>query len=405
MLVVFAMILATGACEESTSGADRVAPEVDAGSDGSIDRGPDASDAKVDPSDDAGPGTTVSEYVACARAAVNKCGDFADACGPTCTAMVECMLRCSSLSCQEACFHAAKAPSAAPFKACLLDRTRDDCRVANAFVTGMNSYAQRVCANNQFCAPALFSYRYRDLDDCQARVASELAPIILAPGSGVTGLRLIDCGLALDAQSCDDFFSARRVFACVIRGTRVLREPCIFDDQCESGFCPRKPGFCGTCALAPSAGEACAAGDRCGLGMICNDGTCAYQARFGQTCSATRPCESNYVCSGTCRAQATTPGAACGNATTSPTCDETAGVTCVSGTCRTFVVHGTGESCGLSGSTLYVCRNNAPCSGNKCQAPLKTGDACSLTQGPECVPPDECIDSKCTPPPAANACP
>ena len=398
------------ACEESTSGSDQVALVTESDAGAAADAAGSDAGSVAPPARDAGgqPDGATPELPACTKCAVDKCKESLTSCGQACAVAAACIASCTTATCQDDCARDAAIPEAAPFKACLVTSCSNECPAARLMSQGISSYAQVDCAKFASCFPRLFLYRFKDLAECQTRATAELARQALLPGTGHSGVGLIDCALATSQLSCDDYMSARARWACAVRGTRANGQPCSDDAQCESGLCPSADLSCATCAATPAPGGTCAAGDRCGFGMICTAAkTCVYPVREGDACDAARPCEDPFYCSGGfCEAAPTAPGELCGTTYGIPDCDYRRGLYCsnaTAGTCLEYFAAGPGKTCGVATGGQLVCVRDAPCTGSVCGNPPTVGQTCNSTQG-FCAYPEQCVNARCVAPPAASAC-
>jgi hypothetical protein len=412
LLLVPVGIVAVAACDESTTGADKILDAVtDAGGDAP---GFDAARPPVDASDD-GPGRpTDPEVSACLACAVDSCREPLVECGDPCIEALECMERCTTVSCQDACLRDLDVGGVVlDLKICMADRCGELCPAQRSLLAGVTLLANAGCRRLLTCAPGIFGFIYASEADCREREIEKYLFQAFLPGSGGTGLRYADCADATEALSCDDFLSARADFACAIRGKRAVGEPCADHAQCESGYCPSANYDCGTCRNPPQIGQPCGTGNWCGKGERCQlgasgtTGTCVRPARAGEPCGATAPCESPYFCSGTCKLLASTAGAPCGSATASPFCNDQIGLVCsdaTSGTCIRFESVGAGEACSVTADLARLCRRRTVCASGRCVAAPKEGEACNDTTGPYCTSPELCENGKCIGLPSPDAC-
>lgn len=384
------------ACEESTSGADRVATLA-------VDGGSSDTDADADSN------TSASR---CSTCAATNCRSEIDTCGDACAPALACVLDCrDDAACEEDCLHDNDAAKMLPVKSCLLTSCAKTsaCGSALALLTELAGIVHEECAKYDSCAHAHLVYRFGDVATCEQRVALGYTFRAFLTDTGLSSATLRACKTSIGALSCEDYFSSRSTSgACAIQGTRANGRGCYDDVQCQSGFCSSEGWSCGVCSDPPTSGSACKSG-RCPAGMQCTANTCLTTARNNEACSATRPCEDPYRClSGTCKAPSTTVGAMCGTTTTSPNCDWRAGFLCTSatsGTCATYAAGGAGATCGVISGVYRICRNGAACVSSQCSAPPAEGGACDATNGPSCTYPDLCVASKCVSPPSPSSCP
>lgn len=389
-----AMLLLFAACEDSTSGADRVRAVDDAGDAAVV---ADATTSETAAPDALAP----SACVACANA---KAGEELANCGEACDSAMACIASCVSSDCEARCFRNAATLNATRFKVKLLSTCQKECTSIFDLAAAVTEYGAAFCARSTACAPALFPYRYPAGSSCPIQTASELFWSSLLPGSGVSGTVLRACAQTIASLDCTDFLSPQLDLACQVRGTRLTGQSCLGDAQCETGFCPSVDRGCAQCTIAPAEGQACI-GRRCAAGLRCTTGnSCVRTARVGDACT-TRPCEPPASCiAGVCQAPSATVGTPCGAGTVG--CDNENGFICPNAatpTCAPFVAVGAGETCGPTGGTFRICHHALACAAGTCPPIPKPGDAC--TTDTTCSFPDRCIQSKCTALPPTDSCP
>jgi hypothetical protein len=152
---------------------------------------------------------------------------------------------------------------------------------------------------------------------------------------------LTACARGIRNQVCDDFLSGNTP-ACIAPGTKNNGETCLWDEQCQSGFCGAHDlaidEHCGTCSPRPQETDPCASD--CGLlfdlphGLTCaldstGAGQCVPMASEGASCDSVR-CETNLICtpSGGLAKTCTVPSATVGDG-----CDVQVGPFCYARSC------------------------------------------------------------------------
>ena len=179
-----------------------------------------------------------------------------------------------------------------------------------------------------------------------------------------------------------------------------VEEPCLTNDECESGLCVG--GFC-----APPGVEVCETNDECESGL-CLGGFCAPEGV--EVCEANEECESGLCIGGFC----SPPGAlmAC------EADDECESGLCVGGFCAPpgTVVCETNEECESGMCVGGFCAQDPPfgamCETNEeCESGMCIGGFCSPPGAVACETNEECESGMCEegfcrqePPPGAVAC-
>lgn len=211
---------------------------------------------------------------------------------------------------------------------------------------------------------------------------------------------LTACARSTEVQTCDDYLTGNTP-GCSVHGTKTNGQTCLWDEQCQSGFCTGSAlnDHCGTCSPQPAAGDPCVSD--CGLlfqlplGVVCVSDTagarqCVPLGSAGTSCDSA-PCETDLICtpSGgstkTCSVPSTTFGDAC--STQGPFCDSRRGLYCNSGThsCELPRTVSEGETCGAPGDgSLVLCDARTYCSRAAPTDPTGTCVAASLPDGFQC---------------------
>ncbi len=120
-----------------------------------------------------------------------------------------------------------------------------------------------------------------------------------APGASNLKSEIAACTAALSSAvtTCDQ---AAIAASCGLRGTLAEASPCIFNEQCASGFCLNggRPDSttselgCGTCLRLVPLGGICGVDDTCDGDAYCSNGLCAGYAKEGEPCDSA----SNVLC-------------------------------------------------------------------------------------------------------------
>jgi hypothetical protein len=264
------------------------------------------------------------------------------------------------------------------------------------------------CTRLMTCSPSVFSRRFSSLAQCVMGHTQVCLNSFAASQNSNSDDRLEACAAALPTQDCTTFLADVTVGPCQPSpGPRADGQPCAFAGQCSSAYCNIPAGSnCGGCAAQPKAGDAC--GDCGTLGLVCANGTCVAPLAAGASCDRmTAPCVSGTVCvgggattMGSCRAQATTAGAACdARRRTAPDCSRDADLYCATGgTCMTAASAGQGMMCGQINGVLTLCASGG-CFGQMagmpgtCASPAPDGMPCDSVNGPGCQLPARCVGS------------
>lgn len=214
---------------------------------------------------------------------------------------------------------------------------------------------------------------------------------------------LTTCARNMAAQACDDFLTGNTP-GCFAPGAENDGETCLWDEQCQSGYCDL-PNLaigehCGTCSPHLSAGDPCL--NRCGLlfdlphGLACaldttGAGQCVPLGSEGTSCDSVR-CETNLICTPasnstrTCSVPSATFGEAC-DPQLGPFCDTRRGIYCNPNThsCDLPRIVGEGETCGATGDgSLTACDARTSCGRVASTDPTGTCIALFLADGSAC---------------------
>ncbi len=188
--------------------------------------------------------------------------------------------------------------------------------------------------------------------------------------------------------NCNDLSNMGEVAACAatFTGTAAVGAVCGVNEECASAWCSKKDSNCsqGTCQTKLAAAAACAGGDTCVTGYICNGGTCVANtpAKIGEACgsvSCVAGAYCNYNASNVCAAVGDV-GATCQQAS-----ECKSGLTCKTdptGTGNCAAAAKVGDTCTISlGSN--ECGKGLACVGGtvgtpgKCGAVVAVGGACT----------------------------
>jgi hypothetical protein len=158
----------------------------------------------------------------------------------------------------------------------------------------------------------------------------------------------------------------------------------------------------------------------CVADAYCDNATskCTAKLGAGSACTSVSQCKSPLICGSNKQCKQPAMGGAGANCdpTESQTCNSLMGLECdkTSKKCVASPTPGPGQQCGLlqtDGGTVFAfyCSGGAKCvdhtSGpNTCMLPVADGASCTLTDGPLCLFPAECVAGKCTLP-NSTSCP
>lgn len=199
-----------------------------------------------------------------------------------------------------------------------------------------------------------------------------------------------------------------------MKGTLADGAVCENDVQCVSGSCVKPPmaaSPCGTCTARAPLNALCENNVKCDWDLVCAGTTCRTPAAKDAACVKGQ-CLGPYRCvGGVCKDPVQVDGACADNAADDDWCDGTKLLFCKrtvpaapAGTCKAVGIAAVGQPCGIVGNELVICGAGASCEGpngsRTCKAKAADGVACDTNLGPSCSDPAECINGKCTLPPA-----
>lgn len=275
------------------------------------------------------------------------------------------------------------------------------------------SYAAKVCAAQQTCAPFSFSSSWATLTDCTSRKSAACKARATAPDTGLTAGDIDACAATIAQLDCSVMSIADTRPACLPKaGKRAIAAACGDDSQCQSTYCrPVGGGPCGTCAPRAAEGMPCNTSADCQADMACvataSVKKCASRALVGDKCDATHVCISPAVCQGGKCQGPVAAGASCD--TGSKNCDAGKGLYCHEKklVCSAYKVVATGAACGYFDGDFVRCDAASTChleSGGQgtCVGVPKAGESCSTGELVPCVAGLVCDAGKCgTPNPAS----
>jgi hypothetical protein len=255
------------------------------------------------------------------------------------------------------------------------------------------------------CSPIFLQMLYGSPAVAQQRMRL-LCRYAELPGSNFPRRPVGPCLAAMRTFPCADYFDGLLPAACLAPGDYPAGSRCIDGGQCQSGFCDLSApaGGCGQCARAPQAGEPCAAGQLCGVGLRCtNSRICRARGDLGSTCAGGEPCRETLACLGGSCARKGAPGAACA---AQVDCDMPNGVACNPNT-RQCISFRLGPSCGVApdGSAVF-CQAAGTCREGQgpCDPAAADGESCDPNFGPNCMLPATCLEGRCQLPPYDARC-
>jgi hypothetical protein len=261
------------------------------------------------------------------------------------------------------------------------------------------AFAKAFCGQIQKCSAAVMRITFGDQATCETRLKPSCITRLKNPGTTLTTNRLDACAQKFMAQTCADSSNHVVPEECKpLMGALADGTPCGDDGQCKSAYCKKAGGA--TCGVCATMGTTCAANTDCPSGLVCANQTCVMNGAMGATCDAGHPCSYGLKCiSGTCQ---TPPGLGqmCMPSTTGGTCDQSQGHICnLSSVCQEVGYGKAGEACGFVNSTYVVCEKSGRCTSmlmGNCLAAAADGAACNVQDGPDCLPPAQCVNSVCT---------
>jgi hypothetical protein len=274
-----------------------------------------------------------------------------------------------------------------------------------------SAYAR--CTRFQTCSQTVLSYRYGDVNMCEAVFKGFCLANLAAPSTGQTPDGVEACAQRIPNWDCNDYiFTLNPPPECQeADGSLANGAGCAFAAQCQSGFCAITPGAaCGECAPTPAVGASCAQLTSCGLGQECNIDslTCDLPAAPMASCAPGQACVVGYECvglstandtPGTCQPAVESTGGACSQSTAE--CDFYAGLTCNNQTkqCAVLQLAGAAAPCNYVSGSLQetFCSAGAKCNvptgslQGTCTGSSSLGGPCDLVAGPTCIAPSRCI--------------
>ncbi len=247
------------------------------------------------------------------------------------------------------------------------------------------------------CSENTFLSVYGDMHLCESTYAETCEIDARAPGSGMTPTSIDACAHA-ESSDCAQILGDPAL-ECTPPGTRADGDPCARGAQCRGRLCAmeNRGDRCGRCAVLPRENEPCYRGAVCSAGLACWDHVCKPKARLGEACAGFLTCEMGLDCvKRRCSAHAKRGEACDFLATEAPNCDD--GATCVDGRCVAEKLAQAGSPCGQE----ITCIGGTYCSiHDGCRPEAHEGERCNHEEGPYCMAPAVCVDSKCrTPHPA-----
>jgi hypothetical protein len=263
--------------------------------------------------------------------------------------------------------------------------------------------AAALCNKLNSCAAPLITAQYGDVMTCQARGVITCPAGLMAPSTAATPAKLDDCAKSADSLNCGQLFTRDTPAACVpAAGKLAAGSACGDDAQCTGAYCKKPAGqVCGVCSTRAAAGAACTLDADCDYKLACANSACVAYGAAGATCDAGHPCGLPDICKGGVCAAPGQAGQACTPSAGGGDCDQTAGLFChpTMRTCVTVMFVGAGQACGLVNGNVVACSGSGRCKLNglmgTCLAPAVDGAACDTTNGPDCMPPAQCVNSVC----------
>jgi hypothetical protein len=270
------------------------------------------------------------------------------------------------------------------------------------------------CSNSQNTAGASIVHTFGSLENCVMQETLACTNGLSAPKTGNNAALVESCATAYSTYSCNDFFNNNPPSVCAPTGPGANGTACSFNAQCTSGYCSgTKNALCGSCAVAPSAGDSCASSS-CGHGQSCVASTeqCEPVGSAASSCTDDTPCGNGLSCvgndtatstPGTCMAAVAQLSASCGGAMAG--CNGTEGLFCAGAsgakTCIAITYVGDGMPCGDISASEHVeciaggCYTTTGSAGTgdtgTCRADVTDGSPCDTALGPACQTPARCV--------------
>lgn len=286
-------------------------------------------------------------------------------------------------------------------------------------VAACAEYAAAWCERYESCVRVQFRSIYGTRERCVERTTLACPALSMVPGTARTASTVEACASDLTRQTCGEWLLVLPS-SCAPPGAEADGTRCSTDSQCESAYCHRAEGSCGTCAQLEPEGSACdRAAKNCEQGLWCNAGCpteqpdcdenttghCARRLEQGAPCEATSDCDRALICKG---GYCTTPLQLGDPCLFGGGCDLQADLMCVAAndthTCAQASYAMPGEPCDLS-RAIYCLASSAcipsatdPSSGT-CGETIADGEACN--PGQRCMAPARCQKGICalpTPP-------
>lgn len=281
-------------------------------------------------------------------------------------------------------------------------------------------YFAAFCPKINECDPFVETALFGDVAACLARLPAHCADGLATFGSLGTPGAQEACAKAIGAAKCDDLFQGKLPAACVIApGAIANGNPCNDHSQCQSTFCGKSNGPCGTCGPPAVAGVSCA-NINCATGYTCSGAKlCVAYALSGDACDeypgsapGSHPCLPGASCKGagktkmgTCQPSLALAAACDPNQQTTPNCDGLRGYFCnsVSKACDQVTIAHAGDPCGFFAQTGKVgacvagghCKTAQGQFSGTCMAAAADGAPCDLGNGPDCLFPAKCTGGIC----------
>jgi hypothetical protein len=305
--------------------------------------------------------------------------------------------------------------------------TTSDSAASDDITTACAAFANVYCSKYSSCDEIEFGNYFGTLGTCEQRFEQFCPDQYSAPGTTASPSDVKACAEATSDLTCGQFLTGVLPPACQVpAGSESMGAPCEYSGQCSSGFCSVASGFCGTCQVGASIGQACESMFGCTSGLVCantscpiDGGPCAgalhpicFKPRGeGGECDNNPDCEPPLICVGGACTSLLPEGSPCDGGG----CDITEALYCAAKadggaqTCvqATFVAAGAECNsttspptlCGASGSCQSV--TGAAASVGTCVAAAADGQSCANAQ---CLPPALCISGTCQAPPPASSC-
>jgi hypothetical protein len=265
---------------------------------------------------------------------------------------------------------ASAAPSAAPVPAAHLENVVEPC----------GDFAKAKCAREEKLLTYWFVVHYGTREHCEERLQQLCLADARLPGMKLDAAAIRICAAGVDKSRS---FDTRPLDCKIPNGVAAGNQPCIYDEQCNSGWCEKARdalrGFCA--ASVPSkAGDLCPR-QRCGPGLACRDGKCVEADAGEPKPCGDRPCGGTRKAGAPCEpwddpldSKACAPGLVCGEE--SKRCMK--------------VKYGA-----LGGPCEDGCKGGR-CVDGLCMPYFREGEPCEFNLSPrQCEPPALCFEGHC----------